>query len=714
MLFACSRCQYQTMRLLKLEDRGEVSLTEDLLKSIPPYGILSHTWGEDHDEVTYDDLYSGHGKSKPGYEKIQFCWQQAKKDRLEHFWVDTCCINKASHVELSEALNSMFRWYLGAKKCYVYLSDVLAPKRGYDGQTQRTWEPAFRNSKWFTRGWTLQELLAPASVEFFSREGQFLGDKKMLAGLIQQITGIPVSALHGAPLSDFSVGERMRWAATRNTKRIEDKVYCLLGIFDVFMSSLYGEGEKAFVRLKDKIGSSYRSQLDEMGHVFITSNSKGLDTRGIDPISDTTEEISIQERRKRLLSSLRFDQMDSRRSTIKSAYSTTCEWLLKHPKYINWTDPNKLHQHHGFLWINGKPGAGKSTLVNYARTHVDRERPEGEILVSFFFNARGDELERSTIGMYRTLLLELLKKVVDLQNILDNIHPSPSGQSQDPTWTIELLRENLSVAIARLGQRRLKCFIDALDECDEQQIREMVIFFEELGQKALKNGNQLYVCFASRHYPVFDTRDGLQLTLEHEHGHGEDLTKYIQHHLRAGKGKYIEEVRMHIREKANGVFMWAVLVIDILNKEFLRGRIFAVRERLQEIPTKLSDLFRDILRRDGVNMTDLLLCLQWILFAKRPLRREEFYFAMVAGLAPGPENMIEWSSERITLEDMDRFVLNSSKGLAELTKSKTPIVQFIHESVRDFLVKDNGLWQLWPKLGKDLYSSSHDQLKRCC
>jgi hypothetical protein len=113
-------------------------------------------------------------------------------------------------------------------------------------------------------------------------------------------------------------------------------------------------------------------------------------------------------------------------------------------------------------------------------------------------------------------------------------------------------------------------------------------------------------------------------------------------------------------------------------------------------------------------MTDLLLCLQWILFASRPLKREEFYFAMVAGLDPEAENMTAWDSDHIRVDDMNRFVLNSSKGLAELTKSKTPTVQFIHESVRDFLIKDNGLYELWPELEKDLYSLSHDQLKRCC
>ncbi|KAK3614617.1 hypothetical protein LTR22_027716, partial [Elasticomyces elasticus] len=143
---------------------------------------------------------------------------------------------------------------------------------------------------------------------------------------------------------------------------------------------------------------------------------------------------------------------------------------------------------------------------------------------------------------------------------------------------------------------------------------------------------------------------------------------------------------------ASGVFMWVVFVVDILNEEFRRGCIFAVKQRLHEIPIRLSDLSKDLLRRDALNMADVLLCLQWILFAKRPLTREEFYFAMVAGLYDDLHHGIEWIPEpwvleEITVEDMNRFVLNSSKDLAELTKSiTTPTVQFIHESVRDFLI----------------------------
>ena len=131
-------------------------------------------------------------------------------------------------------------------------------------------------------------------------------------------------------------------------------------------------------------------------------------------------------------------------------------------------------------------------------------------------------------------------------------------------------------------------------------------------------------------------------------------------------------------------------------------------------PPKLSDLFADILRRDTANMDELLFCLQWILFAKRPLKREEFYFAMTTDTDGTAKEVAPWDAEYVTTDDMDRFVLSSSKGLAELTKSKSPTVQFIHESVRDFLLKDNGLHALWPDIGDDPHSLSHDRLKLCC
>ena len=251
------------MRLLKSRDDGELSLAEFVGDNIPRYAILSHTWGADDDEVTFKDLVEGTGKTKAGYRKIRFCTTQAVRDGLQFSWVDTCCIDKSSSTELSEAINSMFRWYHNAAKCYVYLSDVsIGGSIGNDLSSQRTWKPAFQQSGWFTRGWTLQELIAPTSVEFFSEEGERLGDKDSMIQEIHRITGISVQALQGSLMSRFSVRERMSWAARRKTKREEDAAYSLLGIFDIHMPLIYGEGrEKAFNRLQKEIGEPLKDEL---------------------------------------------------------------------------------------------------------------------------------------------------------------------------------------------------------------------------------------------------------------------------------------------------------------------------------------------------------------------------------------------------------------------------------------------------------------------
>jgi hypothetical protein len=248
------------MRLLQFNNNGDFSLTEFFEDDIPKYAILSHRWGPE--EVTFRDLTDSTSKFKAGYSKIQFCGEQARCDGLEYFWVDTCCIDKSSSAELSEAINSMFRWYQNAARCYVYLSDVSIRKRkASDASAECTWESAFRTSKWFTRGWTLQELLAPRSVEFFSRETHRLGNKKDLEQQIHEITGVPATALRENPLSQFDVDERLSWAKSRQTTRAEDKAYSLFGIFDVQMPLLYGEGEvKAFQRLRDAIDKPFKGK----------------------------------------------------------------------------------------------------------------------------------------------------------------------------------------------------------------------------------------------------------------------------------------------------------------------------------------------------------------------------------------------------------------------------------------------------------------------
>ncbi|KAI3326475.1 hypothetical protein HD806DRAFT_408973 [Xylariaceae sp. AK1471] len=247
------------MRLLKVQDSGNALLTEDLQGDIPAYAILSHTWESDNQEVRFHDISEQIARTKNGYRKIDFCQKQADKDGLQYFWVDTCCINQDSEVELTRSINSMFRWYRDAKKCYVYLSDVSMKCNG----NPLAWEESFLQSRWFTRGWTLQELIAPRVVEFFSSEGQFLGDKTSLEQRLCTITGIPVAALRGTTLSEFSINERMSWSRNRETKLAEDKAYCLLGIFDIHMPLIYGEGQEHACRRLRKELEGYRRQQPE-------------------------------------------------------------------------------------------------------------------------------------------------------------------------------------------------------------------------------------------------------------------------------------------------------------------------------------------------------------------------------------------------------------------------------------------------------------------
>lgn len=237
------------MRLLQLQEDGGFSLVEFFGGDIPPYAILSHTWGPASEEVTFRDLIEGTGKSKPGYRKLTCCREQTERDNLQYFWVDTCCIDKTSSAELSEAINSMWRWYKDSEVCYAYLIDV-PEDTDLEGD-----DTPFTRSKWFTRGWTLQELLAPGEVVLFNTSWQTIGTKRELASKISTITGIDTYYLGsgGDDLESASIAERMSWASARKTTREEDIAYCLLGIFDISMPLLYGEGSKAFQRLQEEI-----------------------------------------------------------------------------------------------------------------------------------------------------------------------------------------------------------------------------------------------------------------------------------------------------------------------------------------------------------------------------------------------------------------------------------------------------------------------------
>jgi hypothetical protein len=238
-----TRLRPQTMRLL---NSSTIELEEPGSKNLE-YAILSHTWGEN--EISFQDLQnlSEDKKDSEGYKKIKSCCTQAHSDGWEYVWIDTACIDKTSSSELSEAINSMYLWYRNAQVCYAYLADVPS------GQEHQSNGSRFRNSKWFTRGWTLQELLAPLYLVFFGQDWVEIGTKASLREAISEVTGISSQVLLVNYAGETSVAQRMSWASKRKTTRVEDEAYCLMGIFGVNMPMLYGEGQNAFIRLQLEI-----------------------------------------------------------------------------------------------------------------------------------------------------------------------------------------------------------------------------------------------------------------------------------------------------------------------------------------------------------------------------------------------------------------------------------------------------------------------------
>jgi archaellum biogenesis ATPase FlaH len=416
------------MRLLQCSGDDEFSLTEDFGNEddIPSYAILSHTWGADGDEVTFEDLAGGTGKAKPGYEKIRFCGEQTHHDSLKYFWVDTCCIDKTDKAELSKAIQSMFRWYRNAARCYVYLPDVSAPLLGtYEKTNPPLWESQFRMSKWFTRGWTLQELLAPSSVEFFSREGRWLGDKRSLREQIHKITNIPYAAIEGAPLSQFTVNERLQWKEHRETKHEEDGAYSLLGIFNVYLAPLYGErAVGAFRRLMDEIQKQEKCIQD---------------IRSTDPRDD----------KKRI--------EDTKGGLLRDSY----RWVFDNANFQQWLNGPQSQ----LLWIKGDPGKGKTMLLCGIIDELQKATAVRAACVSYFFCQATDSRINSATAVLRGLLYLLVSQQPALISHVRKKHDQAGKSMFEDANAWVTLTEIFADVLQDPSLSTAYLIIDALDEC---------------------------------------------------------------------------------------------------------------------------------------------------------------------------------------------------------------------------------------------------------
>ena len=243
------------MRLLNAHD---LHFEEFYDSDIPRYAILSHRWGRE--EVSFEEMRKSNGGKRrkgPGWDKIRSTCKLASKEKFTWVWIDTCCINKDSSAELTEAINSMFHWYARSSRCYVYLSDI---QWNFHVVSDSVQTENLGRSSWFSRGWTLQELLAPGDLHFYDMDWSYIGQKSNMINLLAKVTKIDIRGLNGLGRARDRnanghpcVAEKMSWASGRQTSRVEDMAYSLLGLFDVNMPLLYGEGRKAFYRLELEI-----------------------------------------------------------------------------------------------------------------------------------------------------------------------------------------------------------------------------------------------------------------------------------------------------------------------------------------------------------------------------------------------------------------------------------------------------------------------------
>jgi hypothetical protein len=404
---------------------------------------------------------------------------------------------------------------------------------------------------------------------------------------------------------------------------------------------------------------------------------------------------------------LKFDGMDMRRATVNLPSGNTCQWLFDSPAYKRWRDLSMLAEHHGFLWIRGKPGAGKSTLMKLAVKHADQEF-SNDLRISFFFNAKGTFLEKSLEGMYRTLLYQLLVQCPELERVFH-------GRTLNPTtWSVELLEANFRDSVLQLESKQLTCHIDALDECEESDVRGLVEFFEGLGSMAVSAGVEMHICFASRHYPRISILKCVHLVLDKLKGHQQDIETYVRNNLKVAELALRDQLVKEIGARSHDIFLWVVLVVRLLNRESDRGNSHNLRAQLDAMPSGLHDLFENaMLERGTDDSRSLLPVLLWALFAAHPLTVSELYHAVLCARNDTVGGIVV--DHTPDPSEIENFVLNTSKGLTEITAegNKRPRVQFIHETVREYLL-NNGIGRLESSFRNNSIGMSHDYLKSKC
>ncbi|KAF2124635.1 hypothetical protein P153DRAFT_325872, partial [Dothidotthia symphoricarpi CBS 119687] len=650
------------MRLLYTTSEGRLKRTEDLTgDKVPTYAILSHTW-KDGQEVTFGDLENvGNvadidAQSSEGFQKLGFCAQQAMRDGLDHFWVDTCCIDKSNSSELQEAINSMFRWYQNAVRCYVYLADVENDTPDGDGTS------SLRKSRWFTRGWTLQELLAPQSVEFYSREGALLGNRESLKHTIHEVTGISIEALSRSNLSNFSVAERFSWAENRETTREEDRAYCLFGIFGVYLPLIYGENKE--------------NALDRLRSAAVAKNNKGRSQE---------QEARLGKIRRWLAAP---DPSTNYHKAHKQRQAETGLWLLESAKFAEWKGSVASQ-----LWLHGIPGCGKtilsSTIIEHLLQHCHDD--SNTVTVYFYFDFNDTQKQDPEL-MLRSLLCQLQQRPFIVPEGVDALFSSCENGQRQPS-----LHALLDVTRQAMQQfTHVYVVLDALDECTQRS--ELMDMLATVAKWRLNNVHLLMTSRKER-----DIESSLESYVREEDTvclQGDlvdnDIQRYVQQRLSDDKklakwnkdAAIRQEIEAAMMHGARGMFRWAVCQLDALRE--CRNRAM-LRKSLATLPRTLDETYDRILSAISEEDCEYAVrILQWLTFSARPLSVEEIAEVIAINVARDPA----FDRDEVLEDPLE--ALNICSSLVTITTNRAEvghhstqrIIALAHYSVQEYLVSD--------------------------
>ncbi len=449
---------------------------------------------------------------------------------------------------------------------------------------------------------------------------------------------------------------------------------------------------------------------------------------------ESTEHLSTDE--EACLRTLAFTEMHSREGRVESAAPKTGDWLLRSQDFQDWAQRKRVDEHHGFFWIQGNPGSGKSTLMKKAHLHIQAlSQDPTSVIALFYFNARGSEIERSPTGLFRTLLYTLCQHISALRAHVMEIYRRKCELLRPGwEWQFHELKELLSsvVTVSILGQRNLILCVDALDECDLIGAKSIIQFFEQLANTAVQEKTKFNICLSSRYWPQFTIRHCFRTRVELEN-HG-DIASYIRQHIETIKDDLNDDSRFSmleakLKDKAKGTFLWVVLVLqELLNAHENGATLGEIDKILQRVPSDLESFYQHQMKNTKPDdRRQMLSMLQCVFYSLRPLSPTEFRYL----LAFGHENFSSYSeweqSNEYIMSDaqMERRIREKSKGLIEMAKLPTgyskfkpllwprTIVQFIHQSVRDFL-SENGFEPLCGQETPNDAASGHDFMKIAC